>query len=89
MTDVGCERYVNRCDDKNAMQSKFEGQTLDGAPCDPFNPPGGGLCFNLPLPTPWSADVDPENPLPEYPRPQLQRERWRSLNGIWEFEPYG
>ena len=80
---------MNRCDDDHAMQSKFEGQTLDGAPCDPFNPPGGALCFNLPLPTPWSADVDPDNPLPEYPRPQLQRGRWKSLNGIWEFEPYG
>lgn len=62
---------------------------LDGEPCDPFDPPGGGLCFNIRLPTPWSAEMDPENPLPEYPRPQLRRERWKSLNGIWEFEPYG
>ncbi|SDE35276.1 glycoside hydrolase family 2 protein [Auraticoccus monumenti] len=25
-------------------------------------------------------------PRPEYPRPQLVRERWQSLNGEWEFE---
>ncbi|WP_423747535.1 sugar-binding domain-containing protein (plasmid) [Haladaptatus sp. SPP-AMP-3] len=25
-------------------------------------------------------------PRPEYPRPQLRRERWRNLNGEWEFE---
>lgn len=25
-------------------------------------------------------------PRPEYPQPQFEREDWRSLNGIWEFE---
>src|SRR5690606_15756715 len=29
--------------------------------------------------------VNPRNPLPEYPRPQLVRNRWRSLNGEWQF----
>ncbi|WP_211194983.1 LamG-like jellyroll fold domain-containing protein [Halorhabdus amylolytica] len=37
------------------------------------------------LKTPWSDDIDPTNPHPEYPRPQLTRERWRSLNGVWGF----
>ncbi|MBN2164373.1 MAG: hypothetical protein JXR25_14555 [Pontiellaceae bacterium] len=40
-----------------------------------------------PLMTQWAAQVNAENPLPEYPRPQLQREQWLSLNGIWEFTP--
>ena len=71
------------------MQSELMGENLAGQPCDPFDPPGGELCFSIPLPTPWSVDVDPDNPLPEYPRPQLRRERWKSLNGIWEYEPYG
>lgn len=39
--------------------------------------------------TPWTDDVDPRNPRPEYPRPQLTRQRWRSLNGVWEFAPVG
>jgi beta-galactosidase/beta-glucuronidase len=33
----------------------------------------------------WSDKVDPSNPLPEYPRPQLQRERWTTLNGLWNY----
>ncbi|MFD1546395.1 PA14 domain-containing protein [Nonomuraea guangzhouensis] len=37
------------------------------------------------LKTRWSKDVNPANPLPEYPRPQLVRDRWRSLNGTWQF----
>jgi hypothetical protein len=37
------------------------------------------------LPTPWTADVTPDNALPEYPRPQLVRDRWLNLNGLWQF----
>lgn len=37
------------------------------------------------LTTPWGDQVDPAEPLPEYPRPQLERERWLNLNGQWEF----
>ena len=33
--------------------------------------------------TRWAGEMDPRNPLPEYPRPQLVRERWQSLNGAW------
>ncbi|MGI5291933.1 PA14 domain-containing protein [Nonomuraea polychroma] len=39
------------------------------------------------LRTKWADDVNPANPLPEYPRPQLARDRWRSLNGTWQFAP--
>jgi hypothetical protein len=37
------------------------------------------------LRTPWGERVDTRNPLPEYPRPQLERDRWVNLNGPWEF----
>ena len=37
------------------------------------------------LTTRWAADVRPEAVLPEYPRPQMVRARWTSLNGLWEF----
>ncbi|WP_053377044.1 sugar-binding domain-containing protein [Paenibacillus sp. FJAT-27812] len=36
--------------------------------------------------SPWADDVDKENVLPEYPRPQLARENWVNLNGEWEFQ---
>ena len=39
-----------------------------------------------PLMTAWSSEVSREAPHPEYPRPQLVREDWASLNGIWEFD---
>jgi beta-galactosidase/beta-glucuronidase len=41
-----------------------------------------------PLDTDWTYKVGTD-PWPEYPRPQLQREVWQSLNGIWTFQPAG
>ena len=35
--------------------------------------------------TPWSDEVSPDNVHPEYPRPQLVRDRWINLNGLWNF----
>ncbi|HVL39626.1 MAG TPA: glycoside hydrolase family 2 TIM barrel-domain containing protein [Fimbriimonadaceae bacterium] len=37
------------------------------------------------LVTPWAAKVDAERPHPEYPRPQMVRQDWLSLNGRWDF----
>jgi beta-galactosidase/beta-glucuronidase len=31
------------------------------------------------------GDVLPERPLPEYPRPQLMRDLWTNLNGMWSY----
>lgn len=38
-----------------------------------------------PLMTQWAADVKPDAPLPEYPRPQLVRDQWLNLNGLWDY----
>jgi hypothetical protein len=38
-----------------------------------------------PLATPWTSQVGPTNALPDYPRPQLTRDRWQNLNGVWQF----
>ncbi|WP_027860379.1 glycoside hydrolase family 2 protein [Marmoricola sp. URHB0036] len=34
--------------------------------------------------TRWGRALDRDRPLPEYPRPQLVREAWVNLNGVWE-----
>lgn len=33
----------------------------------------------------WAEEVDPENVLPQYPRPQMVRENWQNLNGLWSY----
>lgn len=38
-----------------------------------------------PMTTPWTEQVPVDDPLPEYPRPQLTRSDWLNLNGIWDF----
>src|SRR6266850_5316211 len=38
-----------------------------------------------PLMTKWAADVKPSKVLAEYPRPQMVREEWQNLNGLWDF----
>ena len=37
-----------------------------------------------PLKTRWAKDVSPANAHPEYPRPQMVREDWLNLNGLWD-----
>lgn len=39
------------------------------------------------LETPWTSEVSPDNALPEYPRPQMVREDWENLNGLWQWAP--
>jgi len=35
--------------------------------------------------TRWAAEVKPGLALPEYPRPQMVRQEWLNLNGIWDY----
>ena len=35
--------------------------------------------------TVWGENLDPASVLQEYPRPQMVREKWINLNGLWEY----
>ncbi|MDR2953949.1 MAG: beta-galactosidase [Prevotella sp.] len=35
--------------------------------------------------TKWAETLDPNNVLPEYPRPIMERADWSNLNGLWEY----
>ena len=35
--------------------------------------------------TEWAEQIDPSNVLPEYPRPIMQRNDWKNLNGLWDY----
>lgn len=41
-----------------------------------------------PLNTPWTDQVG-LNPWPEHPRPQLRRDKWQTLNGVWTWQSAG
>ena len=35
--------------------------------------------------TRWAEEVNPQNVLPEYPRPLMTRQDWTNLNGLWDY----
>ena len=51
--------------------------------------PAASALLELPahnsLLTRWAKDVDKNKPLPDYPRPQMVRSDWQSLNGQWDY----
>ncbi|GHU98781.1 beta-galactosidase [Bacteroidia bacterium] len=48
-----------------------------------WQPAGGNIT------TRWAAQVNPDAPLPEYPRPQMVRQEWVNLNGLWDYAVTG
>ncbi|MBN2862789.1 MAG: beta-galactosidase [Bacteroidales bacterium] len=35
--------------------------------------------------SPWAEKINPSDPLPDYPRPQMVRGVWKNLNGLWDY----
>ena len=50
-------------------------------PCLPAQTPRAGGALH----TRWAKQVDRAMPWPEYPRPTMQRRRWKCLNGPWSY----
>jgi len=47
-----------------------------------------GLNWKLgenPILTKWATDVDPSKPWLQYPRPDMARNAWINLNGLWDY----
>jgi len=67
------------------------GQYIDAHVIDTDNLPdqrtllGSDGAVHSHLITPWGEKVTAENAWREYPRPQLQREQWKNLNGHWDY----
>ena len=47
--------------------------------------PAGDGVYTSDLMTRWGRGVTPDNAWRSYPRPQLKRERWLNLNGLWDY----
>ncbi len=48
-------------------------------PATEWKPVGGRIM------TRWAAEVKPDLVLPDYPRPQMVREEWLNVNGLWDY----
>lgn len=75
--------------DMGTVKAVYDGagglESQDGAAVAAFDKPVLNLS-TYQIMTSWADDVDPDNVLPEYPRPQLERDAWLNLNGEWEFQ---
>ena len=45
----------------------------------------GWQMASTPIKSQWADKIDPKNPWPEYPRPQMVRKKWKNLNGLWNY----
>ena len=64
---------------KNYLTTIFLFVIFFTATAQPWQPAGDKIK------TQWAEEIDPENPLPEYPRPQMERSEWLNLNGLWNY----
>jgi hypothetical protein len=47
--------------------------------------PASDTVYTSDLMTKWGKEVTPDNAWRSYPRPQLKRDRWLNLNGLWDY----
>ncbi|MEZ0539969.1 glycoside hydrolase family 2 protein [Fibrella arboris] len=64
-----------------------QSQTTPPAPTTPSAPTSVSIAPPriAPIMSRWEKQVTPENAWREYPRPQLVRQQWQNLNGLWDY----
>ena len=64
-------------------------ETVGGATLGPFAATlDTSASPDIYLGTKWDSQIDTADPLSDYPRPQLTRPEWQSLDGTWQFQGY-
>ena len=58
---------------------------MSAIPATAQTTPVSDSVYTSDLMTRWGRDVTPDNAWRSYPRPQLKRERWLNLNGLWDY----
>ncbi|GAB4049307.1 glycoside hydrolase family 2 TIM barrel-domain containing protein [Spirosoma litoris] len=59
--------------------------TLLGAGMVTAQTPVSNQPRTAPIMSRWEKQITPENAWREYPRPQMVRQQWQNLNGMWEY----
>jgi hypothetical protein len=75
---------------EESIYCRTQNSDVGAQDCNPSVMALSGKCVPFRLASKWACNVDPNAPLPFYPRPQMTRgnnDTWVSLNGIWEWEP--
>ena len=62
-----------------AALAQTSGTTADPSQSDE------GRAYVGPIITEWGRKVTPENAWRSYPRPQMTRDAWQNLNGLWDY----
>jgi len=75
----GGQREEPRAADAKRSPAQQPPATTGSKPANGWKPAKG------PLKSPWADRVDPARLHPEYPRPQMVRPQWVSLNGLWQY----
>ena len=66
-----------------ATASLILAMSAPGAPAQ--TAPASDHVYTSDLMTRWGREVTPDNAWRSYPRPQMKRDRWVNLNGLWDY----
>jgi hypothetical protein len=84
--DIERRTFLNTLVATGALGAASVDELADPVAAESTLPSQSGWDMQEPqLETPWTQEVGPDNAHPEYPRPQMVRDDWENLNGVWQF----